>query len=322
MNCFGYYRFGFQGQESDNEVKGKGNSVNYKYRMHCLSREERIGNPRVGRFFSVDPLTAKYPHYTPYSFSGNKLIAWAELEGKEEILVIREQVNADEYRLTYIWDVTAENRGEQGLIQYYDASTGTLGIMRRTTLEERKNTIIRNYLSIPLIPRTEKSTVNSYITESMGIKRTNKDGNLVPYLQTHRNVTGANIGETRKIFTDNILISGVTSILYTMPIFRASTDDEKRSMTQPSASMRDNLDALASLYLSGDAIDIKVQITTNNPSTMANIVESNTMRQNAIVDYLVAQGVDRSSIQTLPFLYNQPTWDAQVTYDKAKPVTE
>jgi len=69
------YRYGFQGQEMDNEFKGKGNSVNYKYRMH---------DPRLGRFFAVDPLTSKYPHYTPYSFSGNKVIHMIELEGLEE----------------------------------------------------------------------------------------------------------------------------------------------------------------------------------------------------------------------------------------------
>lgn len=64
-----------QGQEVDNEIKGEGNSVNYKYRMH---------DPRLGRFFAVDPLASSYPHYTPYSFSGNKVIAFVELEGLEE----------------------------------------------------------------------------------------------------------------------------------------------------------------------------------------------------------------------------------------------
>ena len=69
------YRYGFQGQEMDNELKGEGNSLNYKYRMH---------DPRIGRFFAVDPLTKKYPWYTPYQFSGNKLISFSELEGLEE----------------------------------------------------------------------------------------------------------------------------------------------------------------------------------------------------------------------------------------------
>lgn len=73
------YRYGFQGQEMDNGIKGEGNSLNYTFRMH---------DPRVGRFFAVDPLTAKYPHYSPYSFSGNKPIAFTELEGLEESWVI------------------------------------------------------------------------------------------------------------------------------------------------------------------------------------------------------------------------------------------
>ncbi|WP_052111481.1 RHS repeat-associated core domain-containing protein [Flavobacterium subsaxonicum] len=69
------YRYGFQGQEMDDEVKGEGNSLNYTFRMH---------DPRVGRFFAVDPLERIYPHYSPYSFSGNKVISHKELEGGEE----------------------------------------------------------------------------------------------------------------------------------------------------------------------------------------------------------------------------------------------
>ena len=69
------YRYGFQNQERDDEMKGEGNSVNFTYRMH---------DTRLGRFFAVDPLLAKYPHYSPYQFSGNRLIDHIELEGLEE----------------------------------------------------------------------------------------------------------------------------------------------------------------------------------------------------------------------------------------------
>lgn len=69
------YRYGFQGQEKDDELKGEGNSLNYTFRMH---------DPRVGRFFATDPLTRNYPYYSPYSFSGNKVIAFRELEGMEQ----------------------------------------------------------------------------------------------------------------------------------------------------------------------------------------------------------------------------------------------
>ena len=68
------YRYGFQGQEKDDEIKGEGNSLNYTFRMH---------DPRVGRFFAVDPLEKSYPYYTPYQFSGNRLMDMVELEGLE-----------------------------------------------------------------------------------------------------------------------------------------------------------------------------------------------------------------------------------------------
>ncbi|TAF58324.1 MAG: hypothetical protein EAZ58_14450 [Flavobacterium sp.] len=72
------YRYGFQGQEMDNELKGEGNSLNYTFRMH---------DPRIGRFFARDPLAAKYPHNSPYAFSENRVIDGVELEGKEVQLV-------------------------------------------------------------------------------------------------------------------------------------------------------------------------------------------------------------------------------------------
>jgi RHS repeat-associated protein len=68
------YRYGFQGQEKDDELKGEGNSVNYTFRM-C--------DPRLGRFFAVDPLASKYPHNSPYAFSENRVIDGVELEGLE-----------------------------------------------------------------------------------------------------------------------------------------------------------------------------------------------------------------------------------------------
>jgi RHS repeat-associated protein len=69
------YRYGFQGQEMDNEIKGEGNSLNYTFRMH---------DSRIGRFFAVDPLFRKYPYNSTYAFSENSVIAYVELEGLEK----------------------------------------------------------------------------------------------------------------------------------------------------------------------------------------------------------------------------------------------
>jgi RHS repeat-associated protein len=69
------YRYGFNGKEMDNEVKGEGNQQDYGMRIY---------DPRLGRFLSVDPLTPFYPWYTPYQFAGNKPIWCIDLDGLEE----------------------------------------------------------------------------------------------------------------------------------------------------------------------------------------------------------------------------------------------
>src|SRR5690606_27196846 len=66
------YRYGFNGKENDNDVKGEGNQQDYGMRVY---------DPRLGRFLSVDPLTQKYPWYTPYQFAGNRPIGAIDVDG-------------------------------------------------------------------------------------------------------------------------------------------------------------------------------------------------------------------------------------------------
>jgi hypothetical protein len=70
------YRYGFQGQESENEMYGDGNASFYKY---------RISNNWNGRFFAVDPLAASFHWNSQYAFSENSVIAYIELEGLEKV---------------------------------------------------------------------------------------------------------------------------------------------------------------------------------------------------------------------------------------------
>ena len=68
------YRYGFNGKENDNEVKGEGNQQDYGMRIY---------DPRVGRFLSTDPLTRMYPELTPYQFASNRPIDGIDLDGLE-----------------------------------------------------------------------------------------------------------------------------------------------------------------------------------------------------------------------------------------------
>ncbi len=80
------YKYGFNGQEVDPEIKGSGNSINYLARIY---------DPRLGRFLSIDPLTKNYPWYTPYQFAGNKPIWAIDVDGLEEYIYQYTLVNND-----------------------------------------------------------------------------------------------------------------------------------------------------------------------------------------------------------------------------------
>jgi RHS repeat-associated protein len=71
------YRYLFQGQEMDDEVKGDGNSYDFGARML---------DPRLGRWFRIDPLAAKYSTFSPYVFVGNMPIIAIDPNGMEIII--------------------------------------------------------------------------------------------------------------------------------------------------------------------------------------------------------------------------------------------
>lgn len=69
------YRFGFNGQEKDDEIAGvTGSHYEFKFREY---------DSRIGRFWSVDPLASKYPWNSPYAFAENRCIDGRDLEGLE-----------------------------------------------------------------------------------------------------------------------------------------------------------------------------------------------------------------------------------------------
>ena len=82
-SCAGLYRYGFQGQETDFEVKNvTGGSVNFKFRMY---------DPRLGRFFAVDPHASSYPAISPYAYVLNNPINAIDPDGRDVILLIDKQ---------------------------------------------------------------------------------------------------------------------------------------------------------------------------------------------------------------------------------------
>jgi RHS repeat-associated protein len=69
------YRFGFQGQEKDDEVSGEGNSYDFGARMY---------NSRIGRWLSCDAKAAKQPSQSPYKAFLNNPIVYVDPDGNTE----------------------------------------------------------------------------------------------------------------------------------------------------------------------------------------------------------------------------------------------
>jgi hypothetical protein len=80
----------------DDGVKGSGNSINYKYRMH---------DPRLGRFFCVDPIAHEYPFNSPYAFSENNVIHARELEGLEMVTVYNVTPNMEKPEVSHSYQI-------------------------------------------------------------------------------------------------------------------------------------------------------------------------------------------------------------------------
>jgi RHS repeat-associated protein len=69
--CRGYF-YGYQGSEADDDIKGDGNSYTTDYRFLDV---------RIGRWLSLDPLMARYPHQSPFCAMDNNPIVLNDPRG-------------------------------------------------------------------------------------------------------------------------------------------------------------------------------------------------------------------------------------------------
>jgi len=70
------YRYGFNGMEYENELYQPGNAYDFGARVY---------DGRIGRWFSVDPLSSKYPYASPYNFALNSPIWAFDPDGREVV---------------------------------------------------------------------------------------------------------------------------------------------------------------------------------------------------------------------------------------------
>jgi RHS repeat-associated protein len=85
------YRYGFNGHERDDEVKGSGNSLDFGARIY---------DPRLGRWLATDPLAGEYVDVSPYNFALNSPIMFLDPDGREvHIHISNQKVGTVQIRL-------------------------------------------------------------------------------------------------------------------------------------------------------------------------------------------------------------------------------
>jgi len=72
------YRYGFNGQERDDDISGNGNSYTAEYWEY---------DPRIGRRWNIEPLTAKYPNLSGYVALTDNPGNVTDPDGKDVIFV-------------------------------------------------------------------------------------------------------------------------------------------------------------------------------------------------------------------------------------------
>jgi len=184
------YCFGFNGMEADNEIKGSGNSYDFGARIY---------DSRLGRWLAVDPLTKSYPWYTPYQFAGNKPIIAIDLDGLEELLVVRWYDDKKYVGLTYHYITSEQRIYNQGAI-YTNASVHNANDLLTFKVEATPNHE-RNSFSLNPIGDSQKKLSNEAMDAFFCLNSDNqrifKQG--VDYSPTLRNANyeGKNISAIR-----------------------------------------------------------------------------------------------------------------------------
>lgn len=151
------YKFAFNGKEQDSEVSGSGNSYDYGFRIY---------NPRLGKFLSVDPLTKSYPWYTPYQFAGNMPIAAIDLDGLEELIVVR-WFDGDKYQGETVLRVNNANQREVGKRQGGDMQLIELDVSMQASFDGAANSLDITAIS-NVIKNDDGTFKGEYFEENTG----------------------------------------------------------------------------------------------------------------------------------------------------------
>ena len=123
--AFSDYRYGFNRKEKDDEIKGNGNSYNFG---------NRIQDPRLGIWLSLDPLQSKYPNVSPYVFCNDNPIVFVDPDGKDP-REAGEEINIDFKRFVIISAKNTESF-KNNLTNIRDPKLFAKALLRQEAIED------------------------------------------------------------------------------------------------------------------------------------------------------------------------------------------
>ena len=111
----GSYRFGFNGMPKDDEVHGAtGTSYDFGARLF---------DPRVGRWYGLDPLVSEYPAIGPYVFALNAPLLFKDPNGKEGVVsIVRDDKGGGTITVSTIVYVTGDGATPEAVQVMQEAS--------------------------------------------------------------------------------------------------------------------------------------------------------------------------------------------------------
>ena len=210
--------------------------------------------PDVARFFNIDPLAEKYQYWTPYAFSGNRVIDSRELEGLEPVeinkgtknLVIVNQgyVGSPPPGSTQAQNYTKYNKESYidydgiGVINNLNSSTTQVGIFASSKGETTKNDIL--------------STISSFREKS-------PDGKLI--------MVGHSMGADNLVELVNEHTEVKVDLLFTLDIAddpRSGIDDDNiPSNVKNAVNYYNNRDGFMGVGIGGEDIEVNDSQKTN-----------------------------------------------------------
>jgi len=132
------YRFGFNGKENDNEVKGTGNQQDYGMRIY---------DPRLGRFLSVDPLAMSNVSISTYCFADNSPIYKIDKNGSDGVIILDEEHKTLTIKAVYYVATEQISSGGINVPMYNSSSIATLNSSIDSYLNSQNYQVTEGYYS-------------------------------------------------------------------------------------------------------------------------------------------------------------------------------